>query len=151
MTDTKKITPAHEQHETLQEDVWVPEHFQRTESFEFRRNKRQLVTKLNLGCWICDAKEKREVHHFACEWSLWNDMDPAKVLEIAHTFDPYGFAAHNPDAPIESPDDIRNLMVLCEKHHRAPRFGVHTVTFPIWVAQRSVRPGVQLIRVSEAA
>ncbi len=138
------MTDAHSQDETLRQDVLYPEHVQRTESAEFARNKHQLIHKLNLGCWICGSREKREVHHYICEWALWEDVDPAKALRTAHAIDPYGFAAHDPEKPIESPDDIRNLMVLCETHHRAPFFGVHTITFPIWVSQREVKPGVQI-------
>lgn len=138
------MTDAHEQTETLHEAVWYPEHVQRTESAEFVRNKHQLVRKLDLGCWICGSKDQREVHHYACEWSLWEDADPAKVLATVHAIDPYGFAAQDPDRSIDSPDDARNLMVLCEKHHRASYFGVHAITFPIWVAQRVAKPGVQI-------
>lgn len=140
------MTKAHEQTETLHQEVLYPEHVQRTESAEFARNKHQLVKKLDLGCWICGSKEAREVHHFACEWALWEDVEPAKVLATAHAVDPYGFAAQDPDRAIGSPDDIRNLMVLCEKHHRAPYFGVHSITLPIWIAQRMAKPGHEFIK-----
>jgi len=135
-------TPAHEQHESFHEDILYPEHVQRTESSEFRANKHLLVHQLDLGCWICGSKQDREVHHFASEWSLWDSLDPALVLDTVLHIDPYGYAAKDPSTPMSSPDDIRNLMVLCEKHHRHPYFGVHTITMPIWIAQRSVKPGV---------
>jgi hypothetical protein len=140
------VTAAHEQHETLHQDVLYPEHVQRTESEEFRRNKHHLVHELQLGCWICAGRTQLEVHHFACEWALWEDADPAKVLKTTRLIDPYGFTALNPNAPIASPDDARNLMVLCEKHHRAPYFGVHTITMPIWIAQKVAKDGVEIIR-----
>jgi hypothetical protein len=35
-------------------------------------------------------------------------------------------------------------MVLCETHHRAPYCGVHSITMPIWIAQRIAKPGVQI-------
>jgi len=85
-------TPAHEQHESFHEDILYPEHVQRTESSEFRANKHLLVHQLDLGCWICGSKQDREVHHFASEWSLWDSLDPALVLDTVLHIDPYGYA-----------------------------------------------------------
>jgi hypothetical protein len=68
------------------------------------------------------------------------------VLATSHAIDPYGFAAQDPERQIESPDEIRNLMVLCEQHHRALYFGVHAITLPIWVVQRVAKPGGQITR-----
>jgi hypothetical protein len=150
MTDTKKITPAHEQRETLQEDVLYPEHVQRTESAEFTRNKHRLVRKLDLPCWVCGSREKREVHHLH-EWSLAPALDMAKALDTLHCIDPYGFTAHDPDTPLSGPDDIRNLLVLCEEHHRGAGTGVHRISWPIWLPQRAVKPGVQITKVPKAA
>jgi hypothetical protein len=137
------MTAAHEQRETLHEDVLYPEHVQRTESEEFRRNKRVLIRKLDLPCWVSGSREKREVHHIF-EWSLWPSLDPERVLDALHAFDPYGFTARDPETPITSPDDIRNLLVLSEKFHRGIGTGVHKISFPIWLPQRAVKPGVEI-------
>lgn len=141
---SQPTTPAHEQTDTLHEDILYPEHLQRTESAEFRENKHHLVHDLGLGCWICGSREHLEIHHALVEWSLYASVDPAKVLETAKAFDPYGFTAADPDSPISSPDDARNLLVLCAKHHRHPYFGVHTISMPIWISQRSAKDGVQI-------
>lgn len=51
--------------------------------------------------------------------------------------------------PIESPDDIRNLVVLCETHHRGVNKGVHDLTMPIWFPQRAVKAGVEITKAIE--
>ena len=134
---------AHEQDDTVRERVLYPEHVQRTESAAFRDNKHILVKKLRLGCWVCGTREKLEVHHLH-EWALWPKLDAEKVLEFLRCFDPYGFSRHMGEAPVESPDDIRNLLVLCEEHHRGVDTGVHKLTYPIWLPQRAVKPGEEI-------
>lgn len=128
----------------------------RVESSEFRRNKRVMVRQLDLPCWICGCRDKREVHHIH-EWALWNALDPEKVLDTLHVFDPYGYTHQIGEKPIESPDDIRNLLVLCGEHtvdgvtipgghHRGENLGVHDLSFPIWVAQRAVKAGFSITK-----
>ena len=145
MTD---ITKPHEESRTIHEFIEYPAHEDRTESSEFRANKRRLVRQLDIGCWICGGKESREVHHIH-EWSLWNALDPDKVLDSLHAFDPYGYTHAGGDKPIESPDDLRNLVVICEKHHRGVNTGVHDLTMPIWFPQRAVKAGVSITKAIE--
>ena len=134
-------TPAHEQIETLRVDVEYPEHVQRTESAEFAANKRMLVQKLDTPCFSCGSKADREVHHFVTEWALADSADWDKVFRLVHHFDIYGFAAQLGDKPIASPDDIRNLVVLCQKCHRGRGFGIHLVPFPDWIGQVMAKDG----------
>lgn len=132
---------SHEQRETLIIDVEYPEHVQRTESPEFARNKTQLVRKLDTPCFCCKSRDAREVHHFVIEWAEWDDADPEKVLDRMHHFDIYGFAAQLGDAPVASPDDIRNLMVICARCHRGAGTGIHRVPFPDWISQVVAKDG----------
>lgn len=119
---------------------------------EFLRNRRHLVKQLDLGCWICNSRDHREVHHIH-EHAQWGDLDPDKVLDNLHVFDPYGFTRHAGETPITSPDDVRNLLVLCGHctiegvevpggHHRGVDAGIHEVTFPTLLALRAAREGV---------
>lgn len=151
---------VHVQKHTVTEFVIYQDHEKRTESSEFRKNKRTLVRQLGLGCWICRSKESPEVHHIH-EWALWPSLDPDLVLDTLHVFDPYGFAHQLGEKPIESPDDIRNLLVLCGHceidgvqvpggHHRGKDAGVHELTFAIWVARRAVKPGLSITRAISA-
>lgn len=150
---------SHEQKHTVTEFVIYQDHDQRTESTLFRRNRRTLVRQLDLPCWICGNRDAREVHHIH-EWALWPSLDPEKVLDTLHVFDPYGYTHHLGDMPIETPDDIRNLLVLCGHceidgvsvpggHHRGVNAGVHELTFAVWVAQRAVKPGISITQAIE--
>ena len=137
------MTESHDEKHTFTEFIDYPAHETRTESAEFRANKRRLVKQLDIGCWICGSKESREVHHIH-EWSLWNALDPEKVLNSLHAFDPYGYTHAGGEKPIESPDDLRNLVVICEVHHRGIGTGVHALTMPIWLPQRAVKKGFSI-------
>jgi len=139
---------SHEESRTIHEFIEYPDHAKRTESSEFRANKRRLVQQLDIGCWICGSKDAREVHHIH-EWSLWDALDPEKVLNSLHAFDPYGYTHTAGDKAIESPDDIRNLVVLCEAHHRGVDMGAHDLTMPVWFPQRAVKDGVSITKAIE--
>lgn len=139
---------THEVSRTIHEYVQYPDHEKRTESAEFRANKRRLVRQLDIGCWICGGKDRREVHHIH-EWSLWTALDHERVLDSLHAFDPYGYTHAGGDKPIESPDDVRNLVVLCETHHRGINTGVHDLTMPIWFPQRAVKDGMSITKAIE--
>lgn len=140
--------PVNEDHEvtkTLHEDVIYPAHEKRTESSLFRENKEYLVAKLDTPCFICGSKENREVHHIF-EWSTFPALDPKKMQNVLKIFDFYGYSKDDPHSPITSPDDKRNLVVLCELHHRGEDNGVHAITFPIWIALSALKPGVSLTK-----
>ena len=134
--------PEHEQslHIVLEEEI--PGHAHRTESSLFRKNKKLLVKDHDLPCAAphCKSKEKREVHHLA-EWcgEPWYNMSWLK--EVLMKFDVYGFSKMYAHEPIESVDDIRNLIVLCAKCHREDPFSIHYVPFPQWVQQAIVERG----------
>ena len=139
-------TAAHEQVETIRIDVEYPEHVARTESAEFAHNKHTLVTKLDLPCFCCGSKQHREVHHWTIEWSEWENADPAKVLQRVHQMDFYGFASQLGDKPVASPDDIRNLVVICAVCHRGAGTGIHNVPFPNWISQVVAKDGVTVLK-----
>lgn len=151
---TEKI---HEVNRTIHEEIEYPSHEQRKESSEFTHNKTILIKQLDLPCWICGSRDSREVHHIH-EWSLWNALDHKKVLETLHVFDPYGYTQKmGMTIPIETPDDIRNLLVLCGEHslngnivkgghHRGVDLGVHELTMPIWIALRSLLPNIEITK-----
>lgn len=153
MTDSANTatanTAAHEQSERLKVTVEYPEHVERSNSAEFNANKHRLVNKLGLGCWKCGTLDNLEVHHFIIEWSEWNNADPAKVLKIMHKFDAYGFAQDGlkqGDPLPTSPDDIRNLMVLCMACHRGSGVGIHLVPVPFWFADLVKKDGTIVLK-----
>jgi hypothetical protein len=83
--------------------------------------------------------------------SFWNAMNPKKVTNILNAIEFYdddyvGKAIHSAKLRnaikkteqlkpiIDTPDDIRNLVVFCRKHHRLKLTGIHTISLPIWLA-----------------
>ena len=153
MADVK----AHTLEITVRVPEWVPEHAQRTESAEFAKNRQQIIDDGFGYCLGCDLAGKHvteglQCHHYAVEWAEWDDADPVKVLRSIKRQDPYGYAAKDPDSPVESPDDIRNLMMLCQPCHTgAPKQpndqsadpagyesgGIHYCPYPVWEAERT--------------
>jgi hypothetical protein len=139
---------------TFEEQYWLPAHNERRESSLFRRNKKFIRDKCGTPCWVCGSQENREVHH-VFEWAFWNAMDPRKLTNILKAIEfydeDYVSKAKKPDMlrdrieeaakskpVIDTPDDIRNLVVFCRKHHRLKLTGVHVMTFPIWLAMAAI-------------
>lgn len=147
---------THEVKHSFTEFVSYPDHDTRADSAEFIKNRRIMVKQMDLPCWVCGNREHREVHHLH-EWALWGALDKDKVLDTLHVFDPYGFTHTAGEKPIESPDDMRNLLVLCGSceidgvaipggHHRGKNAGIHDLTMPTWLAQRAVKPGLSITK-----
>ena len=139
---------------TFEEQYWLPAHNKRRESSLFRKNKKFIRNECGAPCWVCGAKKKLEVHHIF-EWAFWNAMNPKKVTNILNAIEFYDedyiSKAKNSQRLqkkieklekskpiIDTPDDIRNLVVFCRKHHRLKLTGIHTITFPIWLAISAV-------------
>ena len=98
----------HEFKETIVIDIFYPDHPPRTESKLFSQTKRHLVKVLDIPCWVCGTKEKREVHHFHAEWAdaAGIDWDKMRVLHPA-------FAWSTFREPSDFIDSEYNMMVLC--------------------------------------
>jgi hypothetical protein len=145
---------------TITEYISIPEHDDRTASYEFKENRKKLIYNRAIGCYICGSQNKQEAHHIL-EWSLWNALDPVKALNVLKLFDFHGYAKLDPDTPLTTPDDIRNLVLLCGEyttpegkvvmggHHRGFNFGIHELTFPIWLAQKAVKDGLSITNAIE--
>lgn len=132
---------SHKVERTIKEIVIYPEHVKRTESDEFHESKERLKADGHYQCYICGCQEKLEAHHYGCEWALEQDCDFDKLKQFCEEFDPYGYGYLLRNKPISSVDDVRNLLVLCERHHRAPEDGIHECTFPVWIMQKLARQG----------
>lgn len=124
--ETRKIVAAHNDIRRLIEVAHYEDHFKRTESAEFRHVKEQMH-KEGIGCWIGNGRCEGhlEVHHNIVEYSAESEIDPDKVK-----------AEHPKFTDV---DCRENMIILCEKHHRS-RFGIHNMTFPIWVLQKYMKP-----------
>lgn len=139
----EKIVKSHKQEKTIKEVIIYPDHVERKESEEFRKCKVRLKEDCHFKCWVCGSEEQLEVHHFGCEWALEADVDFDKLKAFLEEFDPYGYGKLLKNKPITSVDDIRNMLVLCERHHRRSEDGIHETTFPIWIIQKLAKQGVE--------
>ena len=117
------------------------------ESAEFHKN----VSKLKGdGFGYCFATyfltgkkvtENLQVHHFLAEWSEGSEtVDFDKLRRLTELFDPYGYGKSMKDVPMESVDDIRNMLVLSQQFHTGVNktannaTGIHNLVFPFWIA-----------------
>jgi hypothetical protein len=119
----KKVIPAHSDVKRLVEVAHYEAHDKRTESAEFRQSKKYLHQH-NVPCFINNGRCEGhlEVHHNIIEYSASTEVDWDKVKK---------------DFPnVTSVDDLDQMMVLCEKHHRQPGFGIHDMEYPIWILQK---------------
>lgn len=140
MTTTKE----HVEHLTLHVSIVDPDHGARNEAPQsaFEAAKRRLKDDGHFQCYVsgCQATNL-QVHHFLCEWSEANDADMVKVKALSERFDPYGYGKLLAHRPIESPDDIRNMLVLCQSHHTGVNhatntgIGIHYQPAPAFFAQ----------------
>jgi hypothetical protein len=156
---------AHWKKDTLIQEYWLPEHSTRRESAEFRKNKKFLRDTCELPCWVCGASQSEEnpleVHH-VFEWALWNAMEPRRVTAILEVLEFYeeGYLAKSAkkaalqkryadaveSGPLCTPDDVRNLVVLCQQHHRDKGVGIHMISFPVWIGMAALKKGGTLTR-----
>lgn len=146
---SEKMVPEHEQALHISVEEIIPEHIGRTESALFEKNRRMLVEEHDLPCFApacATPRESRQVHHLV-EWCTWPDIDPERMRTVLEAIDPYGFSKLYRHRPIESPDDARNLIVLCQHHHTGKGFGIHYVPFPIWLPEACVKDGKSVIDV----
>jgi len=124
---------------TMTDMIVVPTHGERDET-TFRHNVNQLKKDGHYKCFVTGATEKLEVHHIA-EFSQANNVDLEKLKAFLLVFDPYGYSKAMADEPIESIDDIRNMIVIDKDHHTGVNpvakngIGIHRTSFPTWVAQ----------------
>jgi hypothetical protein len=125
---------------TVVERVRVPPHPPRRESRRFRRNRATLLARVG-RCWVDNdaCAGELEVHHLV-EWSLAGHVDFDRLARVLRAVDPYGYGRRL-RRRLRDIDDIRNLVVLCERHHRAAGFGIHALTLPVWLAVAARRDG----------
>ena len=125
----------------LTETVIIPQHAKRDESSRFKRSKARLRKDGHYQCWVCGSTEELQVHHYGCSWSLSACCDFEKLKAFCEEWDVYGYGKLLKDKPMDSVDDIRNLLVLCREHHNSGASdgvanGIHNISFPAWVSQK---------------
>ncbi len=156
----------HEEKETLTVDVIVPGHADRVATPLFHRTRLQLLDR-DKRCWISGAlnthTDPLEAHHHPIERSFAEMIDwhrvrrDAEACELgltgaqrraAHDFDWDGFMNAVPFDPYTFVDNMLvNGVLLGKSFHIGKDEGIHTLPFPIFVAQRYGRDGYKFSEV----
>lgn len=134
------MTDAHTQTLNLRIVVSVPAHEPREDDPHyavFNATRRRLEKLGALKCWIgnADCQGAIELHHDKAEFSLINDVDPAKFAEA------YGLHLTSDDDFLAYVEGEGNLLCLCVFHHRSVG-GIHSIPYPLWVVQKYLKQGV---------
>lgn len=135
----QSIAGEHNLRQTLNVDVWYPDHPPRTESTTFAATRRKLIESGLGECYICGCKDDLEAHHWHVEWAFAEAVDWDKVKSLHPSYDWTGFKTAE-----DFVDHEYNMVVLCEKHHRHKNHGIHNLPYPIWIMQKHVKAGFQL-------
>lgn len=119
---------------TLLEDVLYPAHEPRVASAIYVKTHKHLIFELDTECWICGIKHSTggamESHHNHFEWASINGLD----LDLVTKDWPDLLADR--EKLRDWVDSEGNMLILCEKHHRGSRTGIHSITYPAWCLQR---------------
>lgn len=153
MTDEPE---GHTQATTLHQLAYYPPHGPRAGDVNykiFHAARHHLIDVMGIGCWIggatkadlakgltpaylCYGATQLEAHHHIAEFAGLNEIDWQKV------------AADFPQLGIDSDEDFLKaaesdggLLILCDKHHRAPYHGIHSITEPVWKLDRYAQSG----------
>lgn len=128
-------TNEHEVKESIEIDVFYPNHKPRKTSKLFERSRKHLIDELDTPCYICGSKEDRELHHFIIEWAEADAIDWDGQIRIDHP----NFDWSNFTSPEDFVDSEYNMMVLCKTHHRMKDHGIHMMPYPNWIIQKYVK------------
>jgi hypothetical protein len=136
MTNKAEAVPGeHEQKITIQVDVFVPDHPDRTTTPIFAHSRKQLISdNPDACCEACGSKEDLELHHALVEWCDSDGVDWDKVKLSAPEFDWGTFDPAHPETFIDSTRNAKQ--VLCKKHHTGQDHGIHYLPYPMWQMQK---------------
>ena len=109
---------------------------ERVESNLFKANKVKLKKDGHHKCFICGSTEKINTHHLVCPYARQKEVDYEKLKEACESIDVYGYGEEMKNIPITSVDDIRNLVNVCECHHKRADHGIHNIPFADWLMQK---------------
>ena len=109
---------------------------ERIESNLCRANKVKLKVEGHEACFISGTTENIQTHHIMCPYAKQRAVDYAKLKAVCEAFDVYGYGEQMKNIPITSVDDIRNLINVCEGHHKRADHGIHNIPFADWLMQK---------------
>lgn len=125
------IDHVHATQQTVETIELTPPHAPRVETEAYKRAHEFLVLEQDTPCFVCGVRHSTlnsdqniykataiETHHFPIERSLVDACDPNKV----HSHFPEVIDRATLELFVDSP---RNLLVLCDVHHRSLAYGIH--------------------------
>lgn len=156
MSEKDELIEMHPITRTIKDFVIDPDHCKREESETFKAAKKRLREDGHYRCYVCGTEENLQCHHFAAEYMFNNVIDFKLLKEFCEEWDIYGYGKILKHKPIDSVDDIRNQMVLCQAHHQninnkdggkgtGGGTGIHNLTFNSWIAQKIALKGANPI------
>ena len=135
------MVDEHVEKRTLHEVVVTAAHGNR-DTATFRKSVNRLKEDGHYKCFIPWCKNTDIQVHHRCEFSLEEcyDFDAVKNYLLSH--DTYGYSNLLKNQPIETVDDVRNLVCYCAEHHigiddddGGSGTGIHHMTEPAFIAQ----------------
>jgi hypothetical protein len=142
MTD---ITESHHEKETLSIDVIIPSHDVRgNASALFEKTRKQLIER-DKGCFVCGNTESLEAHHHPIERCVADNIDLKLLKKYGAIFNPYikDFDFNSITSIYDFVDNMLvNGMLLCKTHHTFAGTGIHTLPFPLFIAQKFAKDGI---------
>lgn len=148
------MTDAHEETKTLDVDVFISEHGDRTETTLYRKSRESmfgfpplLLFRPNPGeCFICQQTEDQlgaplQSHHFGIE-RCYAETPGINWDLVARDFPCFDWASFDPKQPYSFVDDMTAQgLPLCREHHIGKDAGIHFLPFSLWLMQRYLPNG----------
>jgi hypothetical protein len=149
------VNKTHELKQSLSVDVFVPGHEARTTTSLFERTKKLLIEREGGKCYVSgmtanQAGAPLEAHHHPIERSMANMIDwPRFAADCkAGVWGPHAqkfeWDKFDPTDPYTFVDDMTvNGMLLRRDYHTGRGEGIHTMPFPLWIAQKYGKEGYE--------
>lgn len=147
-------TAAHEEKKSLEVDVNIPEHADRTETYFYRKTREEALKhppnftiRQEPGrCYICrrtelELGESLQTHHLIerCMAEAPIDWDL-----VALDFPDFDWENFDPSDPYTFIDDMTTQgILLCRDCHIGKDMGVHGTTMPWWIVRRYLKSGYE--------
>lgn len=151
---------THIERRTLHEIAIYPEHGPRETDVHFpafEAARKHLIDVLGVGCWIggatkaqikaglpsghlCEGAKGLEAHHNVAEFAGLSEEDWRKV---AADFPQLGI--HSEEEWLAAAESEGALQIICDRHHRSPHHGIHSITYPVWRLDRYAKDGYEFV------
>lgn len=149
------MTDRHEEKKTLNEDVIIDAHADRTETELYRKSREKcldnppvfIIRQHPHRCWCCGRTAEEvgsplQTHHFIIERCFAEeDINWDLVREMVPSFD---WTAFDPKDPYSFVDDMSAQgLILCIECHIEKDKGIHMLEFALLLMRKLLRAGAR--------